>query len=62
MHPWRRGAFNRRMGEQRRASGRDWRRLWRIPRMARDMRPAEDWDRLEINAIGSMWGRGDVRR
>ncbi|QEM47237.1 hypothetical protein [Mycolicibacterium grossiae] len=39
---------------------RRWQRLWCVPQRVRDRGPLPDWDRLQRNAIGGVWGRDDV--
>ncbi|MDT5248392.1 MAG: hypothetical protein QOJ28_1026, partial [Mycobacterium sp.] len=31
--------------------------LWCVPQASRERARDTDWNRLELNAIGSMWGR-----
>lgn len=34
-----------------------WRSLWCVPQRSRQLPRAADWNGLELNAIGSAWGR-----
>lgn len=38
-------------------AGQSWRHLWGVPQTCRERDCRGDWNRLQINAIGSAWGR-----
>ena len=45
------------MGKRRRTVARGWKWLWCIPQASREQVAGEDWNHLELTAIGSAWGR-----
>jgi hypothetical protein len=45
------------MGKFGEFAGSGWQRLWCVPQASRDRARDTDWNRLELNAIGSVWGR-----
>jgi hypothetical protein len=45
------------MGKVGEFAGKSWQRLWCVPQAARECARDTDWNRLELNAIGSVWGR-----
>lgn len=51
------GEFNSPMGKVSEFAERGWQRLWCVPQASRERARDTDWNRLELNAIGSMWGR-----
>jgi hypothetical protein len=49
--------FNSHMGKVGEFAEKSWQRLWCVPQAARERARDTDWNRLELNAIGSVWGR-----
>ena len=45
------------MGKVSEFAERGWQRLWCVPQASRERARDTNWNRLELNAIGSMWGR-----
>ena len=45
------------MGKVGEFAERSWQRLWCVPQASRERARDTDWNRLELNAIGSTWGR-----
>ena len=41
--------------------GRSWKQLWCIAQRSHELALEPCWDRMEMNAIGSTWGRDRVR-
>jgi hypothetical protein len=48
------------MGKQRKVIRRSWKQLWCVAQSSRERIPESGWNRLEMNAIGSTWGRERV--
>jgi hypothetical protein len=49
--------FNRLVGTVSEFAERRWQRLWCVPQASRERVNDTDWNGLELNAIGSLWGR-----
>jgi hypothetical protein len=49
------------MGKQRKAIRHSWKELWCVAQSSRERVPETDWNRLQMNAIGSTCGRAKVR-